>query len=59
MTDSPPLIVDGAEEAIIRYNNGEISAQELYEIILEAEVVLMDRSNVSEFKEKEDLSSKE
>lgn len=59
MTNLPPVIVDGAEEAIIKYNNGELSAQELYEIILEADVVLVDRSNVSEFKEKEDLNSKE
>ncbi len=59
VTNSQPVIVDGAEEAIERYNNGEISAQELYDLILDADVVYIDRSNASEFKESKDTSSSE
>lgn len=54
LTNSQPVIVDGADEAIDKYNNGEISAQELYDLILDAQVVYVDRSEVSEFKESKD-----
>jgi hypothetical protein len=54
LTNSQPVIVDGADEAIDKYNNGEISAQELYDLILDAQVVYVDRSGVSEFKESKD-----
>lgn len=59
LTNSQPVIVDGAEEAIERFNKGEITAQELYEIILDAQVVYVDRSNASEFKESKDNGSTE
>jgi hypothetical protein len=59
LTNSQPVIVDGAEEAIERYNKGEITAEELYDIILEAPVVYIDRSETSEFKESKDTSSAE
>jgi hypothetical protein len=57
LTNSQPVIVDGADEAIDKYNKGEISAQELYDIILGAEVVYVDRSEASEFKESKDSGS--
>lgn len=57
LTNSQPVIVDGAEEAIDRFNNGEITAQELYDIILDAQVVYVDRSSASEFKESNDNGS--
>ena len=57
LTNSPPVIVDGAEEAVEKYNKGEISAQELYDLILDAQVVYIDRSETSEFKESNDSSS--
>lgn len=45
------VIVDGAEEAIERYEKGEISAEELREIILDLDVVYIDQSK---FKGKKD-----
>lgn len=51
LTTSQSVIVDGAEEAIERWNKGEITAQELYDIILEADVVYVDKTDTSEFKE--------
>jgi hypothetical protein len=57
LTNSQPVIVDGAEEAIEQFDKGEISAEELYERILNAEVVFVDRSAQSEFKESKDSSS--
>lgn len=59
VTNSQPVIVDGADEAIERYNRGEISAQELYDLILDADVVYVDRSNSFEFKESKDIKSSE
>jgi hypothetical protein len=59
LTNSQPVIVDGAEEAIEKFNNGEISADILYEMILDAPVVYVDRSKTSEFKESKDTSSAE
>lgn len=59
LTNSQPVIVDGADEAIDKYNSGEISAQELYDLILDAQVVYVDRSEVSEFKESKDSGSVE
>jgi hypothetical protein len=57
LTNSQPVIVDGAEEAVERYNKGEITAEELYDLILDAEVVYIDRSESSEFKESKDNNS--
>lgn len=58
LTNSQPVIVDGADEAIDSYNKGDISAQELYDLILNAEVVYIDRrSEASEFKESKDSDS--
>lgn len=57
LTNSQPVIVDGAEEAIKQFNNGEITAEKLYEKILQAEVVYVDRSVSSEFKESKDTNS--
>jgi hypothetical protein len=51
LTTSQSVIVDGAEEAIERWNKGEITAQELYDIILKADVVYVDKTDTSEFKE--------
>lgn len=59
LTDSQPVIVDGADEAIKRYNKGEISAEELYDLILDAQVVYVDRSKAFKFKELKDNSSGE
>lgn len=56
LTNSQPVIVDGADEAIERWNRGEIDAKELYDIILNADVVYIDRSGASEFKESEDTN---
>jgi hypothetical protein len=57
LTNSQPVIVDGAEEYIERYEKGEISSQELYDLILNADVVYVDRSKHSEFKESKDENS--
>lgn len=57
LTNSQPVMVDGAEEAIEQFDKGEISAEELYERILNAEVVFVDRSVQSEFKDSKDESS--
>lgn len=38
------VIIDGAEEAIERYEKGEITANELRDIILELDVVYVDQS---------------
>ena len=59
LTNSQPVIVDGADEAIDRYNRGEITSEELYDIILNAEVVYIDRSEASGFKESEDINAQE
>jgi hypothetical protein len=59
LTNSQPVIVDGAEEAIEKFDRGEISAEELYDLILNADVVFVDRSAQSEFKESKDSSSAE
>jgi len=59
LTNSQPVIVDGAEEAIEKFNKGEITAEALYEIILDAPVIYVDRSKASEFKESKDISSAE
>lgn len=48
------VVVDGAEEAVEKYNRGEITAQEFYDLMLNAEVVYIDRSNASEFKDSKD-----
>lgn len=45
------VIVDGAEEAIERYESGEITAEELRDIILNLDVVYIDQSK---FKDRKD-----
>lgn len=54
LTNSSPVVVDGAEEAVEKYNKGEITAQEFYDLMLNAEVVYIDRSSTSEFKDSKD-----
>lgn len=51
LTSGQSVIVDGAEEAIERYNNGEISAEELRDIILELDIVYIDQSKFKDQKE--------
>ena len=50
------VIVEGAEEAIERYESGEITADELRDIILDLDVVYIDQSK---FKDKKDNRSLE
>lgn len=50
------VIVEGAEEAIERYESGEITADELRDIILDLDVVYIDQSK---FKDKKDNKSLE
>lgn len=59
ITALQPVIVDGADEAIEKFNSGEITSEQLYEIILEAPVVYVDRSETSEFKESKDTNSEQ
>lgn len=54
LTVGQNVIVDGAEEAIERYEKGEISAEELRDIILELDVVYIDQSK---FKDRKDMST--
>ena len=55
LTNSQPLIVDGADKFIEDYNNGKMTAEELYAKILDAEVVYIDRSASSQFKDTKDI----
>jgi hypothetical protein len=55
LTNSSPLIVDGADKLIEDYNKGKLSADELYAKILDAEVVYVDRSASSPFKDTKDI----
>lgn len=52
LTTGQAVIVDGAEEAIDRYEKGEISAEELRDIILELDVVYIDQSKFKDMKDK-------
>ena len=54
LTNSQPLIVDGADKLIEDYNKGKLTADELYAKILDAEVVYVDRSASSQFKDTKD-----
>jgi DNA-binding transcriptional regulator YdaS (Cro superfamily) len=49
------VIVDGAEEAIERYEKGEITADELRDIILDLDVVYIDRSKFKDTKDNRSL----
>lgn len=49
------VIVDGAEEAIERYENGEITAEELRDIILNLDVVYIDQSKFKDTKDDKPL----
>ena len=55
LTNSQSVIVEGAEEAIEKYNSGEIDRETLYAMILDAPVVYVDKSSESEFKDKEEM----
>lgn len=55
LTNSSPLVVDGADKLIEDYNEGKLSAEELYAKILDAEVVYVDRSASSQFKDTKDI----
>jgi hypothetical protein len=57
LTNSQPIIVEGAEEAIEKYEKGELTPQELYDIILDAPIAYIDRSKTSQFKESKDTGS--
>lgn len=49
------VIVEGAEEAIERYENGEITAEELRDIILDLDVVYIDQSKFKDTKDDKPL----
>jgi DNA-binding transcriptional regulator YdaS (Cro superfamily) len=49
------VIVDGAEEAIERYEKGEITADELRNIILDLDVVYIDQSKFKDTKDNRSL----
>ena len=53
LTVGQNVIVDGAEEAIERFEKGEIDAEELRNIILDLEVVYIDQSK---FKDRKDMN---
>jgi hypothetical protein len=55
LTNSQAVIVDGAEEFIKDYHEGRLTADELYAKILDAEVVYVDRSASSQFKDTKDI----
>ena len=59
LTNSLPFIVDGADKLIEDYNNGKMTASELYAKILDAEVVYIDRSASSQFKDTKDIGESE
>jgi hypothetical protein len=59
LTNSQSLIVDGADELIKDYNDGKLTADELYAKILDAEVVYVDRSASSQFKDTKDIGESE
>ena len=54
MTTAQSVMVDGAEEAIKEYNENKITKEELYERILNADVVYIDSSK---FKDKDENKS--
>lgn len=54
MTTAQSIMVDGAEEAIKEYNENKITKEELYERILNADVVYIDSSK---FKDKDENKS--
>jgi DNA-binding transcriptional regulator YdaS (Cro superfamily) len=49
------VIVDGAEEAIERYEKGEITANELRDIIMDLDVVYIDQSKFKDTKDNKSL----
>lgn len=51
LTIGQNVIVDGAEEAIERYEKGEITADELRDIILDLDVVYIDKSKFKDTKD--------
>lgn len=52
LTNSQPVFVDGAKELIADFNKGAISREELYDRILNLDVVYIDRQK---FKDKEGI----
>jgi len=55
LTNLQSITVDGADKLIEDYNDGKMTASELYAKILDAEVVYIDRSASSQFKDTEDI----
>lgn len=55
LTTGQNVIVDGAEEAIERYEKGEITAEELRETILSLDVVYIDQSKFKDTKDDKPL----
>jgi hypothetical protein len=55
LTIGQNVIVDGAEEAIERYEKGEITAEELRDIILTLDVVYIDQSKFKDRKDSKPL----
>jgi hypothetical protein len=56
ITNSESVIVEGAKEAIEDYKEGKLSREELYERILNLEVVYVDRQK---FKDNGDLKNED
>ena len=52
ITNNEPVVVEGAKELIGEYESGSISRDELYEKLLDLDVVYIDRQR---FKAKEDV----
>lgn len=52
LTNSQPVVVEGAKELIESYNKGEIDRDDLYRRILDLDVVYIDRQK---FKDKEGI----
>lgn len=55
LTTGQGVIIDGAEEAIERYEKGEITAEELRETILSLDVVYIDQSKFKDTKDDKPL----
>lgn len=56
ITNNEPVIVEGAKELIEEYKSGSLSAEELYDRLLNLDVVYIDRQK---FKDKKDVANKD
>jgi hypothetical protein len=56
ITNNEPVVVEGAKELIEEYETGSLSREELYERLLDLDVVYIDRQR---FKAKEDVVSRD